>query len=189
MTTLDPMNRTLAEHLGRTPHLSPLLRKTRRLGLTTPRQLLDLAAGRGCFHYAISPGDLAPTLDPGRDVLSDVELVIALCSAAQTYDPMLVRCGAQLLGAPGIAPVEVARLARMEHCAVVIRHIATAAMEADDGHEDFWRALLGLLPDRDAPPRAGVLPHRSRFMVQTGIGDPRRPRARQQWLRPTVSCP
>jgi len=147
---------------------------------------LDLAAARGCFHYVTTPDGTDRPTDPGRDTLSDVELVIALCSGAQTYDPMLVRCASQLLGTPGLAPAEVARLARMERCSAVIQHIALAAIDADTGHEDFWRALLERLPERETPPPAGVLPHRSRFLVQAGLVDPRRPRQRSQWLRPTV---
>lgn len=177
------MNRSLAEHLGGTPHLSPLLRKARRLGLSMPGHLLDLAVIRGCSHYSAMRDNVQPVTDPGRAALSDAELAVALCSGAQAYDPVLVRCAAQLLGAPDIRPEEVVRLAQMERCECVMRHIALAAVEADTDREDFWRTLLEQLPVRPAP-RPGVLPHRSRFMVQAGIVDPRRPRPRQQWLRP-----
>lgn len=177
------MNRTLAEHLGSTPHLSPLLRKARFLGLGTPRTLLELAVARGCTHYTPPDFVMAQVTEPGRDAFSNAELAIALCSGAQAYDPMLVRCAAQLLGDPDISPSGIARLARMERCEPVIRHIAASALEADTGREEFWTKLLSSLRTMRIPP-LGVLPHRSRFMIETGVTDPRHPRPRRQWLRP-----
>ena len=181
------MTRTLAQMLGGTPHLSPLLHKARRLGLATPEDLLRLAVRRGCTHYM--PPDYTPAAvtEPGRERLSDLELAIALCSAAQAYEPRLVRCATQLLGAPGIEPRPLARLARMERCAPVVRHIAEAACVHDEGRQAFWRDVLAHLPSsRPVPP--GVLPHASRFMLQTGLGDPLHPRQpRAIWLRPRLS--
>jgi len=181
------MKRTLAEHLGSTPHLSPLLHKLRRLGLSAPDGLLRLAVRRGCTHYAPPDYDTVPTHEPGRERLSDLELAIALCSAAQQYNPVLVRCAAQLLGADGISAAALVRLARMERCESVIRHIAQAGAKADVGRELFWHEVLSQLPARDTP-RAGVLPHSSRFMVQAGLTGPKRAgAARQIWLRPRAT--
>ncbi|MGP1609301.1 MAG: hypothetical protein ACTS5G_01245, partial [Burkholderiales bacterium] len=165
------MHRTLAEHLGGTPHLSALLHKARRLGLPTPDALLKLAVRRGCTHYA--PADYAPSQvsDPGPEVLSNMELAIALCSAAQKYDPKWVRCAAQLLGSEDIDAASLVRAARMERCEAVIRHIASAAVEADGERETFWRNVLTQLPTRPSPP-AGVLPHASRFMLCSGVVGP-----------------
>jgi len=42
---------TVATKLGTTTHLSPLLRKARRLGLG-PAELRALAVQRGCRHYS-----------------------------------------------------------------------------------------------------------------------------------------
>jgi hypothetical protein len=180
------MKRTLAEHLGSTPHLSPLLRKARRLGLSTPEDLLWLAVHRGCTHYMPPDYDADRVREPGRGRLSDLELAIALCSGAQQYNPVLVRCAAQLLGADGVSAAALARLARMERCETVIRHIAGAAEQVDAGRETFWREVLQQLPVGPAP-RAGVLPHSSRFMVQTGITGPKRAASpRRVWLRPQV---
>lgn len=178
------MKRTVAEELGRTPHLSPLLHKTRRLGLESPNALLRLAVRRGCTHYAPPDFDAKAVRDPGRERLSDTELAVALCSGAQEYDPMLVRCAAQLLGAPDVSSAELVRLARRERCEQVIRHIAQAAAEADVGREVFWHDVMDRLPAIRAP-HAGLLPHSSRFMVQTGIAGPRqRGSSVKVWLRP-----
>lgn len=68
-------------------------------------------------------------------------------------------------GSGEISPAGLARLAQMERCGAVIRHIAVAAAKFDRGREDFWTEVLGLLPN-GGPPPAGVLPHASRFMIQ-----------------------
>ena len=121
---LDPMQRTLAEHLGSTPHLSPLLHKARRLGFSTSDSLLRLAVRRGCTHYAPPDYDPAQVVDPGEEQISDLELAIALCSAAQQYDPRLV--------------VFVARKAS------VIRLAGTVSLERRREIQRKVRAFLGL---------------------------------------------
>lgn len=175
------MSCTVAEKLGVTPHLSPLLRKARRLGLATPDALLRLAVQRGCRHYAPPDFDLLVEA-PGPAQFSDLELAIALCSAAQCYEPVYVRCAAQLLGGPNTTSVALAQLARMERCEAVVAHIATAAILFDRGHESFWENVLALLPGV-TPVKPGVLPHSSRFVLHSGVVDPRRPRPAIVWLR------
>jgi hypothetical protein len=179
------MKRTVAEHLGSTPHVSPLLRKLRRLGLSTSDALLGLAAVRGCTHYAPPGWREFPPTDPGGGVLSDLELAIALCSGAQDYDPRLLRCAAQLMSAENITPTALARASRMERCETVVGYIADAAKEIDVGHEEFWLRVLAELPVRRHVPPAGVLPHPSRFTLATGLTSPRRAGSpRRIWLRP-----
>jgi hypothetical protein len=175
---------TIAQSLGETVHLSPLLRKAARLGLPTAGDLLRLAVFRGCSHYTPPDYDGSTVCEPGRDQWSNLELAVALLSAAQVYDPHLIRCAAQLLGSPDIQPRALCRLARMERCGPVVRHIANAAVRHDQGHEAFWREVLaGLPPGR--PVRPGVMPHPTRFLVQTGVSGPASPmRNRSIWLRP-----
>lgn len=173
--------KTMAESLGGTAHLSPLLRKLRRLGLATPAALLRLAVRRGCRHYAPAGDEVVS--DPGRPRVSDAELAVAMISAAQDYDPQLVRCAAQLLGASAIRPREVARLAAMERCGATVRHIAEAAVTGDQAHAAFWHDVLAALP-ATPPLRRGVLPHASRFMSQSGWGRGQPPEGRSVWLRP-----
>ena len=177
--------KTMAESLGNTTHLSPLLRKTRRLGLEDPAALLRLAVRRGCRHYTPGDYDEASVFDPGNDRLSDAELAIALISGAQTYDPQLVRCAAQLLGGPDLRPRTVARLATMERCVATLRHIAEAGLRYDQEYQDFWREILTALPiSRAAVPR-GVLPHPTRFVSQSGAVRGQRAGGRIVWLRPS----
>jgi len=181
------MKATLAERLGSTPHLSPLLRKMRRLGFGDPDALLRLAVRRGCAHYAPPDYHPAQVRDPGTDRLSNLDLAVALCSAAQEYDPRLVRCAAQLLSSGEIDAAALVRAAQMERCEPVIAHIAQAAVEFDSGHAAHWRTVLARLRVRRPPP-AGTLPHRSRFMLEVGLTDPRAPKPRAVWLRPKADA-
>lgn len=178
------MTGTLAEHLGSTPHLSPLLHKARRLGFPTGDSLVRLAVRRGCTHYAPPDYDPAQVADPGEAQFSNLELAVALCSAAQKYDPRLLRCAAQMLGADDVDARALVRAARMERCEAVVRHIALAGVEADSERASFWREVAAGLPVWPPPP-AGVLPHPSRFLLQSGVVGPRRARgARSVWLKP-----
>ncbi len=157
------------------------------LGLTNPQQLRRLAVARGCSHYR-NADDFYPP-DPGSTVLSDVELAVAMISGAQEFDPILVRCAAQLLSGDNVKQEKLARLAIQERAVPVVRHIAQAALELDVGQTARWQRLLSLLPPVRSLPTAGRLPHRSRFAVQTGI---RRVNGRLEreissvWLRPTL---
>ena len=157
----------VAELLGGTPHLSPLLRKVRKLGLPSADALLRIAVRRGCTHYTPPDYDESQVLDPGSERLSDAELAVALISGAQEYDPQRVRCAAQMLGSEDVEADEVARLAAMERCEPVLSHIAEAGVRHDSENADFWREVLSFLKPRSSV-RPGSLPHYSRFMVQTG---------------------
>jgi hypothetical protein len=176
---------TVAEQLGQTPHLSPLLRKLRGVGLVVPDDLRRLAVARGCSHYQ-QPGDLEKTPDPRTEQVSNVELAIAMVTAAQSFDPILVRCAAQLLSGSDIKEEAVVRLAVQERAVPVIRHIAKAGAEMDTEDGAKWRRLLALLPAVPEIPE-GRLPHRTRFASLSGVirvnGHLQRT-TRSVWLRP-----
>lgn len=159
--------KTVAEQLGQTPHLSPLLRRLRRLGLKDPYDLLRLAVARGCTHYRCSD-DSDPPIDPGYAQVSNLDLAIAMVTAAQSFDPVLVRCAAQLLSGNNIPVEAIVRLAIQERAVRVIRYIAKAGKELDPEDGDKWRRLLVLLPAAPEIPE-GRLPHRTRFVSQSGI--------------------
>src|SRR5206468_7588572 len=114
---------TLAAKLGTTTHLSPLLRKARRLELG-PRELEILAVQRGCRHYSNGTEPEQP-LASERE-FSNEELAIALLSTALPYEPHTIRCGAAMLGAAGNNPRRLARLALMERCVTPVRYVAEA---------------------------------------------------------------
>ena len=96
---------TLAKKLGTSVHFSPLLRKARRLGLSTPKDLWTLGVQRGCrdyWHGDEPEGELVP-----QTALTNEELAVALFNAAGSYSPHSIRCGAAILGAIGNDPTMV----------------------------------------------------------------------------------
>ena len=145
---------TLAEKLGTTTHLSPILRKANRLGLGQ-RELEVLAVQRGCRHYSDGTESNKPLATPEQ--FSNEELAMALLSIALPYSPHSIRCGAAMLGAPE----------------------AGRKFEPDN---PFWSELLAALPA--VPPfKSGVLPHPTRFVAMTGFTR-RGPELVTEWQRP-----
>src|SRR5947207_14179874 len=87
---------TLADKLGTTTHLSPLLRKARRLGLDA-EGLERLAIQRGCDYY--DSGKPFEPLEVSTEQFSNAELAIALLNPALRYSPQTLRLGAAMLNA------------------------------------------------------------------------------------------
>lgn len=172
----------LAHLLGSTPHLSPLLRKARRLGYTKPDDLQCLAVLRGCFHYNGAACTSGMIKDCGRERFSDEELAVSLVSAGFEGDARHVRIAAQLLGAPDVSAAKVARLARMERCVPIVRYIAESGLQEDEEGACFWESLLALLPVSSPIPE-GRMPHPSRFTSQPGWAPASRSPRRASWLR------
>jgi hypothetical protein len=155
---------TLAQKLGTTTHISPLLQKARRLGLG-PRELEMLAVQRGCRHY--SNGMEPPQLLATEDQFSNEQLAVALLSPALRYDPHSIRCGAAMVGAEGNNARRLSRLAILERAVVPLRHVAEAGQRFEPENV-FWKDLLALLPALP-PAKPGVLPHPTRFVAMTGF--------------------
>lgn len=170
---------TLAQKLGTRALRSPLLLKAEELGLHGPKGLMDEAVARGCFHYL--QGRTPPQQQVNLEAFSNAELAIALLTAANPYDPWLIRIGAMMLGAEDNDPAEIARLATDEGSEQVIRAISEAGARYEP-EVAFWKALLTLLPDT-LPPPSGVMPHHSRFVSMPGLTGPRT-RGKTIWLRP-----
>ena len=105
--------------------------------------------------------------DPGCVVLSNEELAVAMITAARKPDPRLIRCAAQLIGAPDVSAPRLARLARMERCVPVLAYIARCAVKWDSVRQEFWSELLKHLPESE-PLSSELWPHPSRFMLQAG---------------------
>jgi hypothetical protein len=171
---------TLAAKLGTSAHLSPLLRKAGRLGLDAPG-LERLAIQRGCDYY--HNGAPLPPPPVGVEQFSNTELALALLNPALRYHPQTLRLGAAMLSAEGNLPVEVARLAVMERCETVVRHVAEAGQRFEP-QNPFWAGLLGVL-GASPPPRPGVLPHPTRFVAMTGMTR-RGVETVAEWIRPAA---
>ena len=171
---------TLAAKLGTTTHLSPLLRKARRLGLG-PRELEILAVQRGCRHYSNGSEPEQPLASESD--FSNEELAVALLSTALPYDPHSIRCGAAMLHAQGNDPRRLARMAVMERSVVPVRHVAEAGRHFEP-ENNFWKELLAALPATPAA-KSGVLPHPTRFVAMTGFTR-RGPGLIVEWQRPSA---
>ena len=176
-------NETLAARLGTTPHLSPLLRKARRLGLDV-LGLERLALQRGCDYYR-NDEPLPPAPVSVRE-FSNAELAIALLNPALRYHPQTLRLGAAMLGAAGLDPAEIAELAKWERCEAVVRYVASAGNRFEPDNP-FWTNLLALLPV-SAPPKSSVVPHPTRFVAMTGITR-RAVETVTEWIRPVSTVP
>lgn len=155
---------TLAAKLGTTTHLSPLLRKARKLGLG-PVELQTLAVQRGCRHYMTGEEPEIPLAT--RAQFSNEELAIALLCVALPYDSRSIRCGAAMLGAEGNSPAALAWLAKLERSEVPVRHVALAGRRYEP-ENPFWTELISLLPEVPIPDN-GALPHPTRYVAMTGF--------------------
>lgn len=171
---------TLAAKLGTTTHLSPLLRKARRLGLDA-EGLERLAIQRGCDYY--SNGDPMPPMDVLVEQFSNAELAIALLNPVLRYHPQTLRLGAAMLSAEGNAAQEIVHLAKMERCEAVVRYIAEAGRKFEPQNL-FWTELLGLVPECPSL-KSGVMPHPTRFVAMTGLTR-RGVETVVEWVRPTA---
>ncbi len=176
--------KSLAEQLGTTGHLSPLLMKARRLGLAEPEDLERLAILRGCRYYDSKIAEPAEKRADWRSVSVDdfthTELAIALLSVSLPKSQIRLRMGAAMLGAEGIQAREVVRRARMERCESVVRHIAQCGGQVEPDNP-FWKSLLEGLPESE--PKPWVLPDITRFVAMTGVTR-HGSETVMQWIRP-----
>lgn len=155
---------TLARELGEISHCSVLLRKARKVGLDSPSDFIRLAVARGCKHYA--PAFPPIESDPGVAVISNEELVALLLLGSNEFEPIAVRCAAQLAGDCSIKPL--ARIAKRERTERPLAYIAKAGSAYDESNGAFWDELLSQLGSQH-PVADGILPHWSRFVSQTGV--------------------
>jgi hypothetical protein len=155
---------TLAQELGEITHCSVLLRTARGFGLQTPSDFIRLAVTRGCRHYA--PAFEPSESDPGLDSISNEELVALLLLGSNEYEPIAIRCAAQLAG--GCDAEQLARVAKRERVGRALAYIARAGDTYDASNGEFWSKLIDLLGEQH-PVMEGILPHWSRFVSQTGV--------------------
>lgn len=156
---------TLAQTLGTTTPVSPLLRKARRLGIANVADMISLAASRGCFHYRQDHQN-PPVI--ACDQLTNEELVTLLLIGENSYEPTAIRCAGQLARSPDVDPGRLARLTILEKTGRVLSHIVRHGIEHDPDGKPFWQDLLARLPEFPARPEP-ALPHWSRFVSMPGI--------------------
>jgi hypothetical protein len=171
---------TLARKLGKSAHVSPLLKKLVRAGIANTKEMAATAIARGCHHYE----GCLPTLPiPAStfETISDEELAIALLCPSNPYDPMLVRIGSQLLSKQSCNPKKLIALAKRERCEAILKYIAQAGKETEPD-SSTWEYLIAQLL-KFGEPKKGILPHKSRFRREPGITNPQKPKLKAQWLR------
>lgn len=120
------------------------------------------------------------TMDPSH--FTNEELVIALINPAAPYSLTRLRMAAAIIGADGVSPEKIIRLARQERCESVVTHIARCGNTVEPDNP-FWQTLLENLPNTPHP-NPDVLPHISRFVAFSGITRNGRENS-MQWIRPT----
>lgn len=182
-------NTSLAHRMGTAAHLSPLLRKAHRLGFRDAHDLEHLALERG-LHYFGSPGKQGhetskqPTMiAENASSLTNEELAIALINPAAPYSLNRIRMAAALMAEEGISAAQIIRLARMERCEAIVRHIAMCGAKVEPANP-LWKFLLDNTPE-GPPTNPDVLPHISRFVAMSGITRYGRQNS-MQWIRPTT---
>ncbi len=170
---------SLALTIGQTVPVSSLVRKAARLGLRNVEDGIALAAQRGCHHYDPEAYRELPEIETAD--FSDEELTVFLMAGEHLYEPMAIRCAAQLARSPEIDPRRLSRLARLHRVERVLAHIARAGLEHDAGGRGFWETVLADLPG--IPVRVEPdLPHWTRFVSMPGLQrDGVKP---PQWLTP-----
>jgi hypothetical protein len=160
---------TLAQALEITAPVSTLLRKGRRLGLRDLDDILGLTVQRGCKHYAMVPdGKRSASTNPTPDELPNDQLTILLLVGEHPYQPLAIRCAAQLARSADVRAERLVELAIREKCERVLTHIAKAGFQYDTVGVNFWKRILERLPELPArtEPR---LPHWTRFVSMPGI--------------------
>ena len=105
-----------------------------------------------------------------------------MMSGGRAYEPMLIRCAAQLIRGDSVDATRLAFLAKKEKAERVLAHIAHAGIEHDPKGMAFWCEVLGQLPDCEARTEP-KLPHWTRFVSMPGWqrGKTREP----EWLVPS----
>ena len=180
-------NETLAQRLGTTAHISPLLMKARRLGLSTPEDFEKLAVRRGCLYYDVR-GDRcvveeSPEISVSRAEFSNAELAIALLSDALPSTLLRQRMAAAMLSAQDVDPSQLVPLAHAEHCAEILKYIAKCGADVEPANE-FWGAILRALEGCKIP--SDGMPHPTRFIEMTGITRGKIG-IQKHWIRPVKS--
>ena len=164
------------------------MHKAKRLGMRAPEDLEHMAIARGLRYFGRvpqttnDPRNESAVSTPRPEHFSNEELAIALMSPTLPYSLNRLRMAAAMLGANGISAEKILRLARLERCEIIVRHIAECASHVEPAHP-LWQTLLHCLP---APPPLApdILPHPSRFVAMSGLDRTGR-NPHTQWIRPS----
>lgn len=153
-----PFGESLACRLGVTRHVSPLRIQCLKLMRAFPSPgaavledwLLDVANVRGAGFVLRHPERDPSFKAPGEDVLSDEELVVAICLVNNLDRPQMLRAAAQLVSRGRLSVEKLCLVARRERVVVVLAELARQALRVESGHS-AWTAILAKLGDAKRP--------------------------------------
>ncbi len=165
--TVDTYNRDatapLAQRLGMTVHESVLDRRLQDIrgkypspsAPTIEAWLLDVAnARKACIVQRDCASD-RKFIAPPRKVLSDEDLVTAICMVQRRDHPQMLRAAAQLISRGTLDIKRLLASARRERAGIVLGELARQALHVDSEHV-AWRALAEAFP-RTRPLRSPVI--------------------------------
>ena len=159
---------TLAEWLGMTRHISPLLQQLKRVKQDVnvmTQWLMNIAYARGASAYPRPPA--TPEEIQQASDFSDEEIAVALCHPDLPVDMIRIRMTAQLMSKKNTDAAGFARLIKMERTERIFRHIVVCANKIIP-HHPLWDRLSESFGNTPLP-ESGKLPHWSRFAFVTGL--------------------
>jgi hypothetical protein len=152
MTTAQP---TLAQRMGKSVHVSPLDHKLQRLCSMFPSSevsciedwLVDVANARGCRVVERSHSPNWSFAEPPAEVLSNEELVVAICQLNRLDRPQMLRLAAQLISRRAVDLLPLQLAAKRERCEPILGELAKQALRVDHDH-DLWLRIAEVFPIR-----------------------------------------
>jgi hypothetical protein len=154
----------LAKRLGMTIHISPLRFRlqdvyTGSRGSTTAScledWLVDVANVRGATVVRRPGGPPREWVPPVEEVLSNEELVVAICQVQGLDRPQILRLAAQLISCQAVSPDTLLGLAERERVRPILAELARQALRVDRTHP-LWQLLARRLGD-EKPLRDSLL--------------------------------
>ena len=168
--------RSLAQRLGQTVHVSLLRRKVLGLqklypGLNPPcleDWLLDLANHRGARSVSRSVDSLNAKWEaPSEEELSNTELVVAICQPQNRDRPQWFRVAAELISAGRVDVGELLFLVRKERCERILAELSKQALIAET-ENPIWSEIQDAFCD--VAPLSDALIHWSRLTTKKAAG-------------------
>jgi len=153
------MESTLARRMGKTVHVSPLRFRLLRLFRSHPAEgatcledwLVDLANARGARIVERPRSRGFPAGPPGRDAVSDEELVVALCQLQCLDRPQILRLPAQMISRGRLDMKSLVRTALRERAGFVLAELARLALKVDPAHPG-WGQIVVAFANEPKPP-------------------------------------
>jgi hypothetical protein len=112
--------------------------------------LLDVANARGARFVIRWPPASADFVAPPLSLLSNEELVVAICQPHNLDRPQMLRVAAQLISMQAVNVEILLAVARRERVELVLAELARQALHVAPEHP-VWRALHGALAHVFAP--------------------------------------